>query len=433
MSSLNRKIFFKRPLHLLATLLIFGTVTLSSEARQDTPPRWWKGNLHTHSLWSDGDNYPDMIVDWYKQHGYDFLALSDHNILMAGEHWTNPATNKGHAEAYENYLKRFGSDWVQSRGEGTNLVVQLKTLQEFRGRFEEPGKFLLIPGEEITDRYRTLPVHMNVSNVRDLIKPQHGSNVMETMQNNVTAVLEQRVRTGQPMIPHINHPNFGWGVTAEDIAGLKGERFFEVYNGNPDTRNYGDTNHPGMDRLWDIVLTLRAAAGMEPVWGTGVDDSHHYQSFGTKKSNTGRGWIMVRCSELSPAAIISAMESGDFYASSGVQLKEVRRESSRISVEITPEEGVTYTIRFVGTKKGYNSASEPGTRPPKSEWPTTRQYSGDVGATLAEIKGTSAEYKFKGDELYVRAIVTSSKLKPNPFTSGELEMAWVQPVVTGVK
>lgn len=47
-------------------------------------PRWWKGNLHTHSLWSDGQEFPKVIVDWYKRHGYHFLALSDHNVLSAG-------------------------------------------------------------------------------------------------------------------------------------------------------------------------------------------------------------------------------------------------------------------------------------------------------------------------------------------------------------
>ena len=46
---------------------------------------WFKGNLHTHTLWSDGDDYPEMVVDWYKGHGYNFLALSDHNVLQEGQ------------------------------------------------------------------------------------------------------------------------------------------------------------------------------------------------------------------------------------------------------------------------------------------------------------------------------------------------------------
>ena len=44
-------------------------------------PRWLKGNLHTHSFWSDGDDFPEMIADWYKRHDYHFLGLTDHNVL----------------------------------------------------------------------------------------------------------------------------------------------------------------------------------------------------------------------------------------------------------------------------------------------------------------------------------------------------------------
>ncbi|MFO0064709.1 MAG: hypothetical protein ACK523_01980, partial [Pirellulaceae bacterium] len=32
----------------------------------DPPARWWKGNLHTHSFWSDGNDFPEMISEWYR-------------------------------------------------------------------------------------------------------------------------------------------------------------------------------------------------------------------------------------------------------------------------------------------------------------------------------------------------------------------------------
>ncbi len=69
-----------------------------------------------HSLWSDGDQYPEMIVDWYKSHGYDFLAMSDHNTLQEGERWTNTESNKAGAEGLKGYIKRFGTNWVEQRG-----------------------------------------------------------------------------------------------------------------------------------------------------------------------------------------------------------------------------------------------------------------------------------------------------------------------------
>ena len=48
---------------------------------------WYKGNLHTHSLWSDGDDFPEMIIQWYKDNDYQFIALSDHNTIADLEFW----------------------------------------------------------------------------------------------------------------------------------------------------------------------------------------------------------------------------------------------------------------------------------------------------------------------------------------------------------
>jgi len=67
------------------------------------------------------------------------------------------------------------------------------------------------------------------------------------------------------------------------------------------------------------------------------------------------------------------------------------------------------------------------------ELPVTRRYSKGIGMILAEADGTSPSYKLKGDEIYVRAKVISSKPKANPTVEGDFESAWVQPTITGVK
>src|SRR6266446_3659446 len=120
----------------LAASLIFAPAARSSE-----PISWWKGNLHTHTLWSDGDDYPEMVVDWYKAHGYHFLVLSDHNITQEGEKWVSLGTNKTAAIALQKYLDRFPSVANQLRTRGGTDMVRLKTLQEFRGLYEEPDHF----------------------------------------------------------------------------------------------------------------------------------------------------------------------------------------------------------------------------------------------------------------------------------------------------
>ncbi len=411
------------------TLILLATAAGNVESGA-AHPTWWKGNLHTHSLWSDGDDYPEMIVDWYKAHGYQFLALSDHNVLAQGNKWIDAATNKGGGVALDKYLKRFGTNWVQLRERKGRQLVRLKTLAEYRKQFEVPGSFLLIQNEEITDKYKSSPVHVNATNLRDLIKPQGGKSVREVIQNNVNAVFEQHRRTGQPMFPHLNHPNFGWGVTAEDLIPVKNERFFEVYNGHPLVHNEGDATHASTDRIWDIILTMRLTAFKEgPLYALAVDDSHNYHKQSSAHSNPGRGWVVVRAPQLTAADIVAAMEAGDFYASSGVRLKDVRRAKDRYEIEIDSEDGVTYTTQFIGTRKGFDRTSQPLLDEKGDPLPVTRQYSNDIGQVLSEVAGPSASYTLKGDEIYVRARIISSKLKANPYVKGEFERAWMQPLI----
>ncbi|MEA3406576.1 MAG: CehA/McbA family metallohydrolase [Chloroflexota bacterium] len=47
--------------------------------------RWLKGNVHTHTTQSDGLFPPHQAIDWYRQRGYDFLAITDHWVLTPGE------------------------------------------------------------------------------------------------------------------------------------------------------------------------------------------------------------------------------------------------------------------------------------------------------------------------------------------------------------
>lgn len=425
-------------LHSARTLLFFlGLIAvILSACRHPTTVasksvRWWKGNLHTHTLWSDGDHYPEVIAEWYKTNGYHFLTLSDHNIVQEGEKWIPATKNKGGSQALEAYLNRFGPDWVERRVEEDGQEsVRLKTLDEFGPLLAESGRFLLLRGEEISDRHLTLPLHLNAHNITERITPQGGSNVVDVLQRNVDAVLEQRARTGQFMVPHINHPNFGYAIRAEELMQIRGERFFEVYNGHPAVHNEGDAYRVGLDRMWDIALAFRLTElNLGPLFGLAVDDAHNYHAMATNLSNPGRGWIMVQAPELTPESILGAMEAGDFYATSGVRLRAIHEDSTQLSLDIDGESGVTYRTRFIGTRRGFDRASEPAPRPPGGSFPVTARYSQEIGEVFQESEGLQPRYVFRGDEIYVRAKVISSKPKENPYAPGETETAWVQPVI----
>ncbi|MEQ8807865.1 MAG: histidinol-phosphatase [Imperialibacter sp.] len=368
--------------------------------------QWYKGNLHTHSYWSDGDEFPEMIMGWYKDHDYDFVGLSDHNTLAAGEKWKLVPRGGVYKDAFYTYLEKYGEDWVEYKEDTGRVSVKLKTFAEYVPLFTEKDKFLIIQSEEITNNFEGKPLHLNVTNVKELIGAQEGSSVSDVLQKSIDAVAAQRKATGQPMIIHINHPNFYFAITLDDMISLNGERFFEVFNGHPMVNNYGDSTHIGMEEMWDRINIAYLAAGKPLMYGVATDDSHNYHMFGDAYSNSGRGWVMVLADSLRPASLIEAMEAGDFYGSTGVTLSGIIQEGNKVRVEVGAEEGVAYTIQFIGVKKGE-----------------------EMSSVLMEKKGIAAEFDLTEDIVFVRAKVVSDKYKENPFQEGDFETAWTQPVV----
>ena len=400
---------------------MFLMVSASGISAEET--QWWKGNLHTHSLWSDGDDYPEMIADWYKKNGYHFLGISDHNILAEGNRWIHIEKNAGGRRAFEKYLERFGPKWVEHKTEKNIPKVRLKKFSEYKAKMSVKGKFLLLQAEELTDRFQGVPIHINATNLKNYIPPQGGSSLATVIQNNVNAVLEQRKKTGQPMFPHINHPNFGWALKPTDMIQLKGEQFFEVYNGHPAVNNYGDAKHLSTVQIWDIINAYRVGIYKLPLmFGLATDDAHNYHQIAIGKSNTGRGWVMVKAPALSAPSIIEAMEKGDFYSSSGVSLSSIQTTKESFSFKISTEKGVTYKTWFVGTRNNFKNSKDVAKR--NSLDPSAA----GIGEILGQTDSIEPKYNFKGDELYVRAHVVSSKKKSNPYSSGEQEQAWLQPI-----
>jgi hypothetical protein len=416
----------------LATLTVH-VVSHAADSADKSALRWFRGNTHTHSLWSDGNDFPEMIADWYRANGYHFLALSDHNILSEGDRWItqDEIVKRENPEALAKYRKRFGDDWVEQRGTpGTQShEVRLKPLAEFRKILEVPGKFLMIQGEEISDRAEGLPVHLNATNIEKLLPPVGGRTVAETIDNNLRAAEEHAEKSGREIFVHLNHPNFHFAITAEEIASVLRERFIEVYNGHTGVGHTGDEYHPSVEYIYDVANTIRIGQlNAPPLFAVATDDSHHYD--GKLSCRPGRGWIMVRAAKLEPDTIVRAIKAGDFYASSGVTLRDVRYDATKklLQLDIEPEKGVEYTTQFIGTKQGYDAKSQERTGRDGKPLRTTRKYSPEVGQVLATAKGESPAYQLTGDELYVRAVVTSTKPHQDPSFKGQHQQAWTQPV-----
>jgi hypothetical protein len=375
---------------------------------QEPEPRWWRGNMHTHTAWAEGDDFPEMAADWYRAHGYNFVALTEHNLLSKGENWkpVRDIDAKAKTDAFARYRQRFGDSWVETRNH-SGLEVRLKPFDEFHAILSEAGRFLIIPAEEITDQAKNgRAIHMCASNLDEAIAPRSGATVAETIGNNLDAVRASMNRTGRDVLAAVNHPNYKWGVTAEDLAARGDLRFFEVWNGVSNDSDPGDAEHPSTDAIWDRANALRLASGVAPLYGLANDDSHNYHG-NNPRAVPGRAWVMVRSRYLSPESLFRAMRSGDFYASTGVYLRKAVFDASArvLTIDIEPQKGETFVTRFVGTRKGRTD-----------------------GETFAEARGEHAVYAMRGDESSVRAVITSSA--PPEVESPEFgyKRAWTQPV-----
>ena len=140
-------------LALLASAMIARRV--SDAALDGVAPRWWKGNTHTHTLWSDGDAAPEQVASWYQDNGYDFLVFTDHNLLLEGEMWV-PVSDEGplerdHVDALED---TFGADWVVTRaGQEGSLEMRLKTFDEVVKKLARSGSPFINKGVESLGGY----------------------------------------------------------------------------------------------------------------------------------------------------------------------------------------------------------------------------------------------------------------------------------------
>ncbi len=250
---------------------------------------WLKGNLHTHTNESDGDAPPETVVAWYAAHGYDFLAITDHNKL------TIPASNQ----------------------------------------------LLLLNSTEITLHAERKPVHVNAFDIGEMqLNVDADASIVATLQHAVDMTNEAG---GLAMI---NHPNFRWAFGADEMAQVRDWSLLEIYNASTETNNFGFGGRVGVETMWDRLLT----AGMR-VYGVADDDSHEFiaERWGNV-SPPGLAWVQVWADDKSVSAVMRALIAGNFYASTEIAFDELVLGEAEVFLRIRPEYDYAYTTMFIGSE-----------------------------------------------------------------------------------
>ena len=335
-------------------LIAAGLLVLADEGLAQS--RWFKGNTHAHSLNSDGDVPVDAVVRWYREHGYHFTFVTEH------EYFTD--------------------------------VAPLNAL------FGGPNRFLVIAGQEVTQRVAdsahtggVRQAHVNALGTNRLVRTIGERNVARGMTIAATYARHDAAIRAAGGIMQVNHPNFIWSVPLGDMMDLPDSTLFELWNGHPIVYNLGGTDSTGQIMLstearWDSILSRGRL-----LFGVADDDSHSFRPEDAENpdlARPGRGWIWVRADTLTPAAIVGALRRGDFYASTGITLRQLDVSPGEYRLEIAPAADRRYLTEFIGRD----------------------------GRVLATSTTLRPSYRITGSEGYVRARITDS--------SGR--MAWTQPV-----
>lgn len=434
-------------------------------------PRWYRGNLHTHTFWSDGRAFPEEAISWYKERGYHFLGLSDHNIFQNDpDRWID-STNR--ERYFGEYLKKFPEAVVRDAARpeaappaaGMSPVprqARLSTFAELAARFDEPERFLLVPTVEATRtvRYaggRVHQVHMNYANLPALLPCLAAQDFDRTAQDIAIedfvaahiAETEALARSlGRHALFMLNHPIWFWyDISPRVVAALPQLRFFEVCNNGSPIPCAEELPGDGFDtdRFWDVANAFRARRGMPLLYGVGADDTHVYRG----EPHDGmlmpfNAWTLVRSASLDADSLIAAMERGDFAACEGLEPDDIAfdRASGTLSVSVAAKPGAARLIRFIVSKRDFSEtpvrtiAIRPPSRADRPDQERTVEIYDDarIGAVAKTVQGAPGEalrasYTLAPDDLYVRARIEEPGSQPlcSAALHPRCHVAWTQP------
>jgi dienelactone hydrolase len=352
----------------------------------------YKANLHCHSYHSDGSQYCDETAEWYLNHGYQVLSITDHDaygdqdggIVKSGNFQSDKEVHDWDGDGiihktweYRSGVEAYVRDYSKSSPAWVPRNWQL----------EKPGRFIILNGIEYS--FGDHP-HINAINhtAGPIARPRESYNFINYTHSGTGLVF-------------INHPsswnkNPGRFYNDPDLSRLDG---LEVMNGfeardNRDGKN-PDGSRGNAEGLWDGCLN----AGLR-LWGFANDDSHNIDTLFTNPewfANAGSAWNMIWSRGLTRTAVMEALSDGAFYGSCGIIVDRL---------EITTE---SITVHSPNA--------------------THIEVVGDGGRTLLHVDASQTKYVLRGDEKWIRIVLWNDTACYAGHGPQYVQKAWLQPIM----
>jgi hypothetical protein len=259
---------------------------------QKQPQFWLKGNIHSHTVFGDGDAHPGNVVRWYRSHGYDFIAITEHNWMSR----------------YSRILPPNSSFFI------------------IEGR--ENSGFSPVTGFHILTLGSSIPLHRKM-------KKYKGSSRNKILKK------AQKIGKKAGAVVILNHPHFARAWNRKNILTVPDNYHLEIYNANPRVKATDGPDGLTDEDYWDILL-----ASGKKIYGTACDDAHAYRENSPLKywSRPGGGFIMVAIYKQLPTkklkkVTIRAIANGNFYNSSGLYIRTIEGLKNHIKIVNYASEG----------------------------------------------------------------------------------------------
>ena len=240
------------------------------------PGRFYRGNLHTHSNRSDGMRAPDEVAAAYRDHGYDFMALTDH------------------------FLERYGfpvTDTRPFRTEGFTTLI---------------GAELHAPATEAGDMWHIVAVGLPLE-------------FTPTSPTELAPALAARAADAGAFVG-IAHPAW-YTLTLRDAQSIEAAHAIEIYN---ETCLWLNDRPDGCHLLDQLCASGRRVSGYA------ADDAHFKEWMPDWRA----AWVQVKAERLDPADLVAALKAGHYYSSQGPEIRDVRIEGDTLRVECSPARGI---------------------------------------------------------------------------------------------
>ena len=234
--------------------------------------KFYKANLHCHTVVSDGKMTPEQVKDYYKKNGYSIVAYTDHNKFVSHDDLKD-----------DNFLPIAG--------------------------FE--ADFHILTKDGVPSRLRTCHLNFFAKN------PLTAVQLPEPLIYHLSLINKYiKDMTDNGWICMLNHPTWSLQPTDEVVA-IDNITAMEVYNhGCQVLSNNGDSQGYYFSYL----------ASSKKAFAVATDDNHCGlldDGLPDKDDDACGGYIQISMPELSYDNFIDAFINGRFYASTGVEIKEL--------------------------------------------------------------------------------------------------------------